>query len=174
MAPRTIDNLGVDASSRYAADQQRFDKKILKESRVIPRQAEVDVTMPSFSSEFDLLFDSEQRNTPWAKFCMPRNYNEQRKRLFTYQIIPSLGPQDKTENQEKKILAHLKERAKHQDEKGKDERQNKEGRASWEESQAEAEQEKEQQIVAQLLKNLIMLDKCLTDITARRMQYQKG
>ncbi len=174
MAPRTIDNLGVDASSRYAADQQKFDKKILKESRVIPRQAEVDVTVPSFASEFDLLFDSEQRNTPWAKFSMPKNYNEQRKRLFTYQIIPSLGPQDKTENQEKKILAHLKEKTKQQGEEKKDQRQNQEGKTSWEEDQEEADREKEQKIVAKLLKNLIMLDKCMNDISARRMQYQKG
>ncbi len=174
MAPRTIDNLGVDASSRYAADQQKFDKKILKESRVIPRQAEVDVTEPSFSSEFDLLFDKGKKNTPWARFCMPQNYNDQRKRLFTYQIIPSLGPQDKTENQEKKILSHLKEKAKQQDDTRKNQQQHKGSAPSWEEDQEEIEQEKEQKIVATLLKNLIMLDKCMTDITARRMQYQKG
>jgi hypothetical protein len=172
MAPRTIDNLGVDASTRYAVDQQEFDNKILKEARGIQRQAEVDVTIPSFSSEFDILFDVAKRNTPWAQFSMPDNYNDQRKRLFTYQIIPSLGPQDKTESQEKKILAHLKEQARKQDEGKKD--QNKEDRSSWEEDQEIVEQEKEQKILAQLLKNLLMLDKCMSDITARRMQYQKG
>ena len=171
MAPRTIDNLGLDASNRYAADQQEFDHKILKESRVVPRQAEVDVTEPSYSSEFDLLFDIGKKNTPWAQFCMPKNYNEQRKRLFTYQIIPSLGPQDKTESQEKKILAHLQEKAKQQDEK-KD--KNKKDSPSWEENQEKEEQEKEQKILVQLLKNLLMLDKCMSDISARRMQYQKG
>ena len=71
---------------------------------------------------------------------MPDNYNEQRKRLFTYQIIPSLGPQDKTESQEKKILAHLQEQAKKQDEGKKD--KNKEDRSSWEEDQEKVEQEK--------------------------------
>ncbi len=172
MAPRTIDNLGIDASTRYATDQKEFDHKILKESRVIPKQAEIDVTEPSFSSEFDLLFDTGKRNSPWAQFCMPNNYNDQRKRLFTYQIIPSLGPLDKTENQEKKILAHLQEKAKKQGEEKKD--RNKKEESDWEPEQQKEEQEQEQKILAQLLKNLIMLDKCMTDIIARRMQYQKG
>ncbi len=172
MPPRTIDNLGLDASSRYASDQQEFDNKILKEARGIQRQAEVDVTIPSFASEFDTLFDVARRNTPWAQFFMPENYNEQRKRLFTYQIIPSLGPQDKTESQEKKILAHLQEQSKKQGDGKKDQRQ--EDRSSWEDEQERVEEEKEQKILAQLLKNLIMLDKCMSDITARRMQYQKG
>ncbi len=39
MAPRTIDNLGIDASTRYAFDQQELDNKILKEARGIPMKA---------------------------------------------------------------------------------------------------------------------------------------
>ena len=167
MAPRTIDNLGIDASSRYASDQKEIDLKILKEARGIPKQAEVDVTSPSYASEFDLLFDTAKKNTPWARFSRPQNYNDQRKRLFTYQIIPSLGPQEKTENQEKKILAQLKEKANKQNDERKD--KNTQDRSDWED-----EQEKEQKILAQLLKNLLILDKCMSDIIARRMQYQKG
>lgn len=173
MPPRTIDNLGVDASARYAADVKELETQILKESRIIPRQAEVDVSEPSFTSEFDLLFDSAKRNTPWAKFSMPENYTEQRKRLFTYQIIPSLGPQEKTESQEKKILAQLKEKADRQN-KDRDKESKKEDRSSWEEDVEKQEQEKEQKVLVQLLKNLLILDKCMTDISARRMQYQKG
>ncbi len=171
MPPRTIDNLGVDASTRYALDQQEFDHKILKEAGNIPRQAQVDVSQPSFTSEFDLLFDTAKRNSPWAQFAMPQNYNEQRKRLFTHQIIPSLGPQDKTESLEKKILAQLKEKAKEQD---NEKERRKEDRSSWEDDQEKEEQEKEQKVLVQLLKNLLVLDKCMSDIAARRMQYQKG
>ncbi len=173
MAPRTIDNLGVDVSSRYANDQKTLDRKILKDARNIPTQAEVDVTTPSFESEFDLLFDADRKNTPWALFCMPRNYGEQRRRLFTYQIIPSLGPSEKTENQEKKILEQLQEQASLQEEKEKERRKH-EDISSWEEEQEAKEKEKEQKILVSLLKNLLMLDKCMADIIARRMQYQKG
>lgn len=172
MAPRTIDNLGIDVSSRYASDQKELDRKILREARAIPKQAEIDVTSPYYESEFDLLFGGEKRNSPWAQFSRPKNYNDQRKRLFTYQLIPSLGPQEKTESQEKKILAHLQERAAEQQEREKEGQ--KRETVEWEETQNLQEKEKEQKILAQLLKNLIMLDKCMADITARRMQYQKG
>jgi hypothetical protein len=170
MAPRTIDNLGLAASTRYAVDQQELDKKILKEARGIPRQAEVDVTTPFFASEFDLLFDTSKKNTSWALFTTPKHYGEQRKRLFTYQIIPSLGTQEKTENQEKKIQAQLKEKT---DEQNR-ERKKKQNNTEWEEDIEQDEQEREQKILLALLKNLIFLDKCMVDITARRMQYQKG
>lgn len=170
MAPRTIDNLGLDASTRYAFDQQELDKKILKEARGIPRQAEVDVTTPFFASEFDLLFDTSKKNAAWALFGMPKHYGEQRKRLFTYQVIPSLGTQEKTENQEKKIAAQLKEKS---DEQNK-ERKKKQNSTAWEDDIEREDQEKEQKILLALLKNLLFLDKCMIDITARRMQYQKG
>lgn len=170
MAPRTIDNLGIDASTRYAVDQEVLDKKILKEARSIPRQAEVDVTSPFFASEFDLLFDGSKKNTSWAMFSMPKHYGEQRKRLFTYQIIPSLGTQEKTENQEKKILTQLKEKTDEQNQ----ERKKKQNNSTWEEEIEQDEQEKEQKVLLALLKNLLFLDKCMMDITARRMQYQKG
>jgi hypothetical protein len=170
MAPRTIDNLGIDASTRYAVDQQELDSKILKEARGIPRQAEVDVTTPFFASEFDLLFDTSKKNTSWALFTMPKNYGEQRKRLFTYQIIPSLGTQEKTENQEKKILAQIKEKTEEQNK----ERKKKQNNTSWEEEIEQEEQEREQKVLLSLLKKLLFLDKCMADITARRMQYQKG
>jgi hypothetical protein len=170
MAPRTIDNLGVDASTRYALDQQQLDRKILKEAKAVPAQAEVDVTSPSFASEFDLLFDADRRNAPWAKFCPPENYNEQRKRLFTYQIIPSLGSQEKYENQEKKILAKLKEES---EKREKDQREKRRSARQSTEMEEEDE-EKEKKILIKFLQNLAILDKCLGDISARRMQYQKG
>jgi len=171
--PRTIDNLGIDASSRYAADQHNLNTEIVKSSGSIPRQAEIDVTTPSFSSEFDLLFDTGKKNSAWAQFSMPNDYNEQRKRLFTYQITPSLGTPDKVESLEHKILSKLKEPS----EDLKKEAHNKPGElklTDWEQNLEKGDQEREQKVLLQFLKTIHTLDRCVADISSRRMQYQKG
>jgi hypothetical protein len=107
MSSRTIDNLGVDVSTRYAQDQKKYDKKLIKEARGIAPQTTIDVTTPSFSSELDTLLDNEKKNQPWADFEIPLRYNEQKKRLFTHQIIPSLGTIEKKETQSQKIISRL-------------------------------------------------------------------
>ena len=107
MPPRTIDNLGVDVSTRYAEDQKILDQSFIKESRGIPIDTEIEVTMPSFSAEVESLLRTQPTNVTWASFMAPPYYFEQRKRLFTYQMIPSMGSEDKQESQAQKILAKL-------------------------------------------------------------------
>jgi len=41
--PRTIDNMGIDTSSRYARDKATLDTKLIEESRFIPSKTEVSV-----------------------------------------------------------------------------------------------------------------------------------
>lgn len=171
--PRTIDNLGLDVSTRYAEDQKYLDAKMIKESKAIPSQTEIDVTIPAFSSEFDLLFETSKRNLPWADFIPPDKYNEQKKRLFTFQIVPSLGSQDKKESQAQKILSRLQEPVQYN--KEKDERQQKDSRKKrWEEAREQQEQEKEKKILSNLFHCILLLDRDLIDINSRRTQYQKG
>ena len=62
MPPRTIDNLGLDVSTRYAEDQKRLDQQFIKESKAVSAQTQIDVTSPSYGSEFDLLFEITKRN----------------------------------------------------------------------------------------------------------------
>jgi len=45
---RTIDNLGVDISTRWAQDQALLDKELIKGAPVVSTQTEIDVTLPSF------------------------------------------------------------------------------------------------------------------------------
>ena len=58
MPSRTIDNLGVDVSTRYAEDQKILDTSLIKEARTIPIQTEIDVTIPFHPSEMDALLSS--------------------------------------------------------------------------------------------------------------------
>jgi hypothetical protein len=173
--PRTIDNLGLDVSTRYAEDQQKLDQKLIKESKAIPSQTEIDVTSPAFASEFDLLFDTAKRNLPWAEFSVPEKYNEQKKRLFTFQLIPSLGTQDKKEGQAQKILAKFQGTTQHREKEEKEEKDQKGSKKrKWEEEKEKHEEDKEKKILMNLLNCILTLDKTMMDINSRRTQYQKG
>ena len=55
MPPRTIDNLGIDVSTRYAEDQKVLDQSLVKEARGIQVQTEIEVTTPFYPSELEAL-----------------------------------------------------------------------------------------------------------------------
>lgn len=176
MPPRTIDNLGVDVSSRYAEDQKRLDASIMKEARGVGRQAEIDVTIPYNPSEFELLFDTGKRNVPWADFPPPPLYGEQKKRLFTFQVVPSLGSDDKLEAQIERITALIPPetvKAEEAFQAGEREEQ-RQKRRKWEDERDKEEKEREKKILIILLQNIENLDKNLVDINSRRGQYQRG
>jgi hypothetical protein len=172
MPPRTIDNLGVEVSTRYAEDQKVLDQKLISESRAIPIDTGIEVTMPSFSAEVEALLQTQPTHVTWATFIAPAGYFEQRKRLFTYQMIPSMGSEDKQESQTQKILAKLQSMAEKKVEKDKEEQQDK--RKKFEEERALEEEEREKKILSSLLNTVTLFDKLIIEINAKRSQYQKG
>ena len=167
MPPRTIDNLGVDVSTRYAADQKLIDPKSIKDSRGIPAQTEIDVFSPTYPSEIEALTHLSTTQSAWAEFFMPSGFLEQRKRIFTFLIIPSLGSDEKRESQALKILAKLKALSDKTEELPLQKR-------SWQEQKESEEREKEKKTFITLLDTISSLDKYLIEINARRTQYQKG
>lgn len=171
MPPRTIDNLGVDVSTRYAEDQKILDQSIVKEARGIPIQTAIEVTIPFFPSELEALLRLSPLHSSWASFLAPEQYFEQRKRLFTFQSIPSLGSEDKQESQSQKILAKLQLLEKKHKTEDKEEKDQKKRR---EQELALQEEEKEKKILTTLLQTIALIDKLMVDINSRRSQYQKG
>jgi hypothetical protein len=169
MPSRTIDNLGVEVSTRYAEDQQALDQTLIKEARTIPVQTQIEVTTPFFPSEVDALLHFQPTNLPWASFFPPLQYFEQKKRLFTFQLIPSMGSEDKKESQILKILAKLRSMA-----EGRIEKEGKNERQQYEQEKALEEEEKEKKILTSLLNTIALFDKLIIEINARRSQYQKG
>ena len=101
---RTIDNLGIETSSRYARDQAQLDTKLIDESRFIPLKTEVSVVKPYLPTEFEEYF-SAGTLTLWASFEPPPEYYTYAKPLFSYQLIPSLGSYEKQEADEDKLEA---------------------------------------------------------------------
>ena len=174
MPPRTIDNLGMDVSTDYALRQQTLDKTLIKEAQTVAGQTQVDVTIPFFPSEMESLLHGSPLQRSWALFFPPTPYLEQKKRLFTFQSVPSLGSEDKQASQVDKILAQLQMlESKQLKEKNKRKRQNQE-QINEEEGRILEEEEKEKKVLTTLLETIAFLDKLIVDINSRRSQYQKG
>jgi hypothetical protein len=160
--PRTIDNLGVDASVRYAKDQELYEARYIEEARLIPQKTEVSVAKPYVPSEFDQFF-SVGRTVSWALFSPPPNYYAGDKALFSYLLIPSLGDYEKLEAGSDKIesLQGVLD-------------QEKEGSGqSFDEGEKDGE-ERERKTIAALFECIGKLNKALVLINSRRNQYQRG
>jgi hypothetical protein len=171
MPPRTIDNLGMEVSTRYAEDQKILDPTIIKEAKGITIQTGIEVTIPFFPSEMEALLHFAPLQASWAFFIAPEFYFEQRKRLFTFQSIPSLGSEDKKESQIQKILTKiqlLEEKRKNQDRGEQDPKKRREQELAFQ------EEEREKKILTTLLQTIAQIDKLIIDINSRRSQYQKG
>lgn len=170
MPPRTIDNLGVDVSTRYAEDQKILDDSLVKESWAIPAQTEIDVSSPFIPPEIDALLHIQPSKVTWASFTPPLGYFEQRKKLFTFQLIPSMGSEDKQESQALKILSKIKSMVK----KAQENPETKDKRQLYEEGLALEEEEKEKKVLTSLLNTIGILDKLIIEINSNRNQYHKG
>lgn len=158
--PRTIDNLGLDASIRYAKDKELFEARFIDESQIVSRKSEVSVSKPYIPSEFDQMFSS-QETVNWASFSPPPEYLSFAKPLFSYQLIPSLGTYEEQEDTDRLQAledALQKEKDSHKDQSDREKQ----------------EEEKEKRAIADLLKCIASIDKSLSLINARRNQYQRG
>ncbi len=157
---RTIDNLGIETSSRYARDKAALDTKLIEESRFIPQKTEVSVVKPYVPTEFEEYLIPGKLKL-WASFVPPPDYFVYAKPLFSYQLIPSLGSYEKQEADEDKLEA-LEDTI------------NKSFKESKQDQQEQQEEERERKTLLGLLKTIGRLDRTLSLINARRNQYQRG
>ena len=165
---KTIDNLGIDTYIRYAQDQQYLEKDLIKESKFIPSQATIEVSTPSFSSEYEILFQTYLKNKGWALFLPPKGYKDQKNLLFSYQLIPSLGGEENYSILRERIGEKLKKDKEKKDKK-------KEGKKSdVDEEISLLDEEKEGKKLTAFLDLMSQLDKILIDLNAKRSQYKKG
>lgn len=168
--PRTIDNLGMDTSVRYAKDKESLDLRLLDESKWLPPRLEVSVTKPYVPSDFDTLF-SLSRTVQWASFAPPPDYEMQTRALFSYQLIPSIGTYEKQEADTEKLnyMENVFSKKKEDGKRGKREK-----RARSEEEREEEQEEAERQTLLALFKCIEKFDRTLSHINSRRNQYQRG
>jgi hypothetical protein len=161
---RTIDNLGIETSVRYASDLETLDTNLLKESQGIPLYVKVDVTSPDFMSNIETMLGARQRNLPFPDFYPPKAYNVQSRYIFTHQILPNLGSDEKLLNHIDRIGMVVEREKEKRKGKGK----------GWEEEQEQDQREKESEKLIAFLQLLQKLDKILVDVATGRNLYQKG
>lgn len=154
--PRTIDNLGIETSSRYARDQSKLDPNLIKESGFIPTKAEVSVIKPYLPTDLEEYFYPDQLSL-WGAFSPPPEMLKGTSLLFTHQLIPSLGTDEKQEALEERLEAL------------EDTLQKKKKRKTQ-----IVEDERKRKVLLHLVKTIRKLDRTLSMINARRNQYQRG
>lgn len=162
LKPRTIDNLGIEASVRYAKDKELFEPLFLEESRIVSQKTEIPALSPYIASDLEELFATTSTSI-WASFEPPPNFNFF-KPLFTHQIIPSMGGYEKQEQALEKIEGI-------EDALQKDKRR---GKRKGFDSSEEDHDEKERKTLVSFFQCMQKLDKTLAFINSRRNQYQKG
>ncbi len=148
--PKTVSNLPIDVSIRWAEDQKFLEETspIIKESGVIPQHARTEVIQPAPQSQIDILLGLVGRHPTWALFQMPKGFTNQGRRLFTSKLIPLL----ESDEQQDALVARISKVSDEEDEST----------------------EREKNYLLQLLKLLQSLNKDLIDILSRCKQYQKG
>jgi len=105
--PKTISNLDVDVSTRWATDQEllKETRPILSDAAAIPTHTQKDVTLPASVPLSQQLFGINLIHPTWAAFVAPEGFNVQFRRLFTSSIAPSLGNDEQCEDKAAKIQA---------------------------------------------------------------------
>ncbi|MCY3974222.1 MAG: DUF5399 family protein [Simkaniaceae bacterium] len=165
---RTIDDLGIDASVRWAHDRTFLDRSLIDESDPVAEKTEIDVYAPFYESEDALLLHTHGHNRQWADFSPPPGYLNQRMRIFVHRTIPSLGTPEHRESQVRKIRNLCETNAKGRKEKG-----GREGYA-WEAEQEEREEKRASEALYRFFDHVKESDELLATINAGRSRYAKG
>lgn len=169
MRPVTIDNLDIKNHERYAQDQVTFDSKYITESASFGIVSEIAGTSVIYPSNWEILFDIQIRNLPWAYFSAPLKYNVQSNRFFSYRILPTISFDEEEEEDEEQ-----EERENQEKEEKREEFLKKISSAEKGSSQTLVDFESEKSSIINLLDTIRYLDKILCQINCRMRQYQKG
>ncbi len=150
--PKTVSNLPLDVSIRWAKDQEFLvqTQPVTQDADSIAKHALSDVNLPTSQSQVDILLGLYTRNPTWALFQMPKGFVGQRRRLFTSQLVNFLG----SDEQQDSLIGRI------------------EG-ATGEEGDKEA-WDQEKGVLLNVMKLMSILNKDLIDIVSRCKQYQKG
>ena len=150
--PKTVSNLPLDVSIRWAKDQELLTQTqpMTQDADSIAKHAVSDVNLPTSQSQVEVLLGLYTRNPTWAAFQMPKGFIGQRRRLFTSQLVGFLG----SDEQQDTLITRIQ------------------GASGQEQDKDEWDQEKN--LLLQVLKLMSVLNKDLIDIVSRCKQYQKG
>ncbi len=171
----TIDNLHIDAHRRYAKDQNKLDPRFGNVDAVaVSPHAEIAGTSSIYASQLDQLILSYIGTLPWASFQAPHGYLMQTNRFFRSGLFPRT-----------KQTVQEHEEDKQGDQQDGEEKENQEDEhpllatlqkkyAARSSSQVIPQEERDKSTLTALLQEISQIDALLAQITARKLQYQKG
>lgn len=186
--PRTVDDLGIDASNQYARNQAALDPRLMEESRLFPSKIEGGLN-PYISAEGEESYAKFTigQAVIWANFSPPQDYGVKASRLFTYQLIPSLGGSerlqaisDKLESLDRSVIISLEspktmilEHGLHRNE---ERRQGEHGHEQEDQPEQERERKRmhEYKMFCSFIKMMIDSFRTFELIKSRCNQYQRG
>jgi hypothetical protein len=175
--PVTIDSLDISVHKRYAIDQESLDTVYIHEPQLIAPHSKITGTSSIYSSKWEELLEVHKRSTTWANFEPPHGYFHQSNRFFSHCLLPDLYTgihQDQKENEEAlvsigEIFAEKKQK--------KISKQELFDLISLEKSSDPLYAlgvENDKKNIVSLLESIEKINKMLSDIHARKLQFQKG
>lgn len=153
--PKTVSNLPVDVSIRWAEDQQFLEetRPMISEADYISSFTQKDVSTPSSFSHLELLLKSQALHSSWAMFKAPHGFFDQRKRLFTSSVLPFLESDEQIDDKLQKINSSL---------------------STLGDKEEDQEEKERKRRLSEMLKVLMELNRNLAFVLSKRNQYQKG
>src|SRR3990167_8714143 len=139
-ATKTIDDLGFQSYYQFEENKKYLNEKLTVESRDVAIGMATDSFEPLVVTDYQLLFELNLKGGIWCLIPPPERYNEQKGRLFTFQLAPKLGPYELIELQ----MSRIQEKQKEEKENREKEKKKK---LSWEIEQEVKQIDKEANIL---------------------------
>lgn len=116
MAPVQINKLDIKTHELYAQNKEKLDTKYITESNAIKYHTEIAGTSTIFTSQLDILFETEPRNISWATFLPPNSYHLQTNRFFFFSLCLALLP-PQTQEEKSPFIQLVKDAEKTEEQK---------------------------------------------------------
>lgn len=160
----TIDQLDMKDHVRWAQDQSVYDASIIADASYVAMQPEINGTSLIYSSKLEELFEMQKKNQSWASFVPPHRFQLFNKRYFSYRLFLNIHWDDRKEEDEEEadqnpetqdLIYQVKKLQKFT-------------------AQSPALFEKDKTSILNLLESIHWINEMLSQICARKIQYQKG
>lgn len=163
----TIDNLDLKVHEQYARNQVTLDSSFIIDAQEISSHFELIGTSSIYSSKWEELFEIGIRNIPWALFSAPLSFKLQSNKYFRHKLFPSLDLEEAlTEEKEEDSQEEESEENLELIKKILNARKGKYQTAQM--------FELEKSTLLNFFNSVKSLSRLLSQINARKLQYQKG
>ncbi|MBM3207180.1 MAG: hypothetical protein FJZ57_01040 [Chlamydiae bacterium] len=175
--PVTIASLDITAHKRYAVDQEMLDPTFIIEPQFIAPHSEITGTSSIYASKWEELFEIHKRSTTWAHFEPPPSYFHQSNRFFSYCLLPNFYVEMSEEKTEEDTSPQSLSEIFADKKLKKISKQELIDLISLNKTSDYANSlslENDKQIILSLLDSIEIINKMISQVHSKKLQYQKG